>query len=191
MNLPACQLLLDKALAGSRCTAPEGAPYGLIGQSILQMAAAYESDGRTFIAGGDPVNALAAFAYGLGWLHFGCASGLLATSVSGCLFDGAFDPVPESQQEKRDEKSGRYARLLATALTSVTLAPDPSTPAHALAGKVRVIADLYLQQGNRCLADGRTEGALACFSYGHGWLDAGVQAGLFTIHANRGIFTVD
>jgi hypothetical protein len=143
--------------------------------------------------GEDSVNALAAFAYGLGWLHFGHASGLLAAGQArpGCLFDGPFDPVPVSQQEKRDEKSGRYARLLATALASVTPSPDPSTPAHALAVKVRFIADLYLQQGNRHLSNGLNEDALACFSYGHGWLDAGVQAGLFSIHANRGIFTVD
>jgi|WetSurMetagenome_2_1015567.scaffolds.fasta_scaffold193416_2 uncharacterized protein len=191
MNLRESQHLLAAALAGCRCSAPSGSPYGNTGQSLLRMAAAYESDGRTFIADGDPVNALAASAYGLGWLHFGCAAGLLATGTTGCLFDGPFEPVPASQQEKRNEKTGRYARLLATALASVTPAPDPSTPAHALAGQVMFIANLYLQQGERFASGGRTEDALACYSYGHGWLDAGVQAGLFSIHANRGIFTVD
>ena len=40
------------------------------------------------------------------------------------------------------------------------------------------------------MAAGQKEDALACFSYGHGWLDAGVQAGLFAVIANRDIFTV-
>jgi uncharacterized protein len=191
MNLPGCQLLLAGALAGCRCSAPGGSPYAMTGQSILRMASAYESDGGTFLAGGDAVNALAAFAYGLGWLHFGCAAGLLAAGNTGCLFDGTFEPLPASEQEKRDEKTARYARLLETALASVTPSPDPSTPAYALAGQVRFTANLYLHQGKRFASAGRTEEALACFSYGHGWLDAGVQAGLFAIIAHREIFTVD
>jgi hypothetical protein len=40
-------------------------------------------------------------------------------------------------------------------------------------------------------AHGRQEEALACFSYGHGWLDCGVETGLFSICANREMFTVD
>ena len=40
---------------------------------------------------------------------------------------------------------------------------------------------VYAEQGDRYLRDGTYEDALACFSYGHGWLDAGVTAGLFTI----------
>ena len=34
------------------------------------------------------------------------------------------------------------------------------------------------------------EDALASFSYGHGWLDAGVTAGFFHILAERDLFTV-
>jgi hypothetical protein len=36
----------------------------------------------------------------------------------------------------------------------------------------------------------RFEDALACFSYGHGWLDAAIRAGLIRITGNREIFAV-
>lgn len=191
--LQQCQALLAAALAGTGCSAPEGSPCGRTGQSVLRMAIAYESDGRTFMAAGDPVNALAAFLYGLGWLHCGCASGLLLASdpLPGCPFAGTFEAVPASQHAKLDEKTGRYARLLGTAIDSVAPAPDPGTPGHAFAVQVRFIAALYLIRGNRQAAAGSCEEALACFSYGHGWLDAGVQQGLFSILAHREIFTVD
>jgi hypothetical protein len=193
MMLKECQALLAATLAGTRCSAQEGSPCGRTAQSILRMAAAYESDGRTFVAAGDPVNALAAFLYGLGWLHCGSASGLLVSVAKnrGCPFAGMFEPVPASQHGKLSEKAGRYARLLDTAIASVAPAPDRNTPAYAFSGQVRFIASLYLLRGNQLAAAGKREDALACFSYGHGWLDAGVQQGLFVILAHREIFTVD
>ncbi|MDD1695053.1 MAG: DUF357 domain-containing protein [Methanoregula sp.] len=193
MNIMQCQAILATSLAGTRCSAPAGSPNGRTGQSVLRMASAYENDGKTFRDRGDPVNALAAFLYGLGWLHCGIASGLLVTREdrSLCPFTGTFEPVPASQSVKLDEKTGRYAHLLTTAIASVTPAPDSGTPLHAFAVQVRFIAGVYLVQGNRQASYGRREDGLACFSYGHGWLDAGVEAGLFSIHAHREIFTVD
>jgi hypothetical protein len=193
MNIPQCQVLLAATLADARCSAPDESPYGRTGQSVLRMASAYESDGKTFMAGGDLINALAAFLYGLGWLHCGVASGLLVTTGvrSACPFGGRFDPVPAAQYVKLDEKTGRYARLLDTAIALVTPVPDPGTPAYAFAVQVRFIAGLYMLHGKQQASAGRPEEALACFSYGHGWLDAGVETGLFSILANRQIFTVD
>ena len=193
MNIPQCQALLAATLADARCSALDGSPYSLIGQSVLRMASAYESDGKTFMAGGDPVNALAAFLYGLGWLHCGIASGLLVTTGdrSACPFGGRFNPVPAAQYVKLDEKTGRYTRLLDTAIASVTPAPDPGTPGYAFAVQVHFIAELYLLHGKQQISARRPEEALACFSYGHGWLDAGVETGLFSILANREMFTVD
>ncbi|MFA6332302.1 MAG: DUF357 domain-containing protein [Methanoregula sp.] len=187
------QALLSTTLAMTVCSAPEDSPYGKCGRAMIRMAAAYESDGKTFLAGGDPVNALAAFLYGLGWLHCGEASGLLTCRGEhpGCPFKEASEPVPASHSAKLDEKTERYARLLDTALTSVTPAPDPGASPYAFAVQVRFIAGRYLRQGQQMAGRVRREDALACFSYGHGWLDAGVQAGLFTIHAHREIFTVD
>ncbi len=145
MNLPQCQALLATTLADARCSNPEKSPYGRTGQSVLRMASAYESDGKTFMAGGDPVDALAAFLYSFGWLHCGIASGLLVTAGgrTECPFGGGFEPVPAAQYAKLDEKTGRYSRLLETAIASVDPAPDPGTPSHAFAVQVRFIAGVY------------------------------------------------
>jgi uncharacterized protein len=193
MNLPQCQALLASTLADARGSTPGESPYGRTGRSVLRMASAYESDGRTFMAAGDPVNALAAFLYAFGWLHCGIASGLLVTTGGrpGCPFGGEFEPVPAAQYGKLDEKTGRYSRLLGTAITSVFPAPDPGTHACAFAEQVRFIAGVYLLRGGRQVSAGKPECALACFSYGHGWLDAGVTSGLFSILSHRDIFTVE
>ncbi|OPY38722.1 MAG: hypothetical protein A4E35_00506 [Methanoregula sp. PtaU1.Bin051] len=192
MNVRECQALLATTLTGTTCTAPERTPAWRTKQSILRMASAYESDGRTFMSGGDPVNALAAFLYGLGWLHCGASAGLLVIKIEnhGCPFAGSSADIPASQYAKLDEKTNRYAHLLTTAIASVSPAPDPGIPLHAFALQVRFIAEVYLHQGNKKVSDGNLEEALACFSYGHGWLDAGVEMGLFSIHAYREIFTL-
>jgi uncharacterized protein len=72
----------------------------------------------------------------------------------------------------------------------VTCAPDPSTPAYLLAVRVLMIAETYAGRGRWLRTKNRHEDALASFSYGHGWLDAGVRAGLFVIIAERDLFTV-
>jgi hypothetical protein len=194
MKIQQCQALLVESLGNTVCCTPERSPYGITGTSILRMARSYESDGKSFLVREDPVNALAAFLYALGWLHCGTASGLLMVqgerSLS-CPFTDTFDPVPASQFVKRDEKTSRYARLLDTALASVSPSPDPATPLHLFARDILFISTIYLHRGRHLAAERHNEDALACFSYGHGWLDTGVQAGLFTIHANREIFTVD
>lgn len=193
MNLPTCQTQLAASLRDVQCKAPERSCTGQTGRSILRMARAYECDGRTFIMNNDPVNALAAFLYGFGWLHGGIASGLLDPGDGSpvCPLKERFEPLPASQHPKRDEKCERYARLLTTAIASVSPAPDPATPPGIFSREVHVIAGAYLYRGNSEIAARHPEDALACFSYGHGWVDAGVQAGLFTIHAHRDIFTVD
>ena len=43
----------------------------------LEMAEAYLDDGRHFLEGDDLANALAAFAYGHGWLDAGVRTGVL------------------------------------------------------------------------------------------------------------------
>ena len=141
---------------------------------------------------GDPVNALASFWYASGWLHFGLSYGILTCGGNAipCVFEGPFEQIPAGQSEKLAEKTGRYARLLDTARSSVRCAPEASTPGHIFAGKVLCIAGVYAGYGALCREGGIPEKALACFSYGHGWLDAGVTAGLFSITANRDIFTV-
>jgi hypothetical protein len=191
MKITDCQDLFSATLSMTRIPAPEGTPVNRIAASILEMARAYESDGVVFRESGDPVNALAACYYGFGWLHFGMASGFLAvTPPVACPFAGPPEVFPPPFRAKLEEKSHRYGRLLDVARSSVEGAPDPATIHHDFAMQVLFTARVYARQGGYFLKSGTGEGALACFSYGHGWLDAGVAAGLFQITANRHIFCI-
>ena len=190
MKILECQHLLTESRLQARSNVPEITFLGQTAISILTMVSAYESDGKTFFAAGDPVNALAAYWYGFGWLHGGIAMGLISTGTARCPFTSAVESLPDIHREKRDEKTTRYERLLDTAIRSVSPAPDPSAPAGRFAMLVLCIAKAYHARGQQRMTGDHAEDALACFSYGHGWLDAGVQAGLFTVLANREIFTV-
>lgn len=193
MKIEEVRLLLSVALRTTRITVPPGTTLGAAAKDQLEMARAYESDGTNFAGSGDPVNALAGFFYAFGWLHFGWFYGTLSTEMAmpPCPFIYPCGRLPLPASEKLHEKSCRYERLLTTASSSVTCAPDPSTQAYLLAARTLQVAATSARQGRWLLEVVREEDALAHFSYGHGWLDAGVRAGLFTIHANREIFTVD
>ncbi len=68
--------MLADALAAVEPTAPSGSPLGEAAAACAEMAGSYLDDGRHFRDEGDPVNALAAFAYGHGWLDCGVRVGL-------------------------------------------------------------------------------------------------------------------
>jgi hypothetical protein len=118
--------------------------------------------------------------------------GLLETTgqPAGCPFLSPCESLPPSFAEKLAEKTRRYQRLLDTARASVKCAGEPATAVCQFSENVLFTATLYAAQGTRYLSAGTYEDALACFSYGHGWLDAGVTAGLFVITGNHDLFTV-
>jgi hypothetical protein len=173
-------------------TASGKAPFGThtsrLEADALSMISAYATDGRSFLVQGDVVNAIAAFSYGLGWLDAAFRLGLLA---------GTSIPLPVLEPDEfRDtgaalvEKTRRYRRLLASANESLDIGPDPGSALYRA-------AEEFLEQAHTALSDGthlldRSDwcNALARFSYGFGWLDAGVRMGLFRIRENREIFTV-
>ena len=78
MLIGACGTLLSRELDAVAMAPPEGTPLAALAGTTKGMARAYADDGATFFAGGDLVNALAAYYYGFGWLHFGLAYGLLS-----------------------------------------------------------------------------------------------------------------
>jgi hypothetical protein len=156
----------------------------------LGMVTAYLMDAGTFLESGDPVNALAAYCYGSGWLHCGAACGLFTLQHAICPWGDPVEPLPAHERQKLDEKAHRYSRLLATASAAVQPAADEGTAFHRMADRVCTVIALYAGQGDRFLAQGNAENALACFSYGHGWLDAGVRAGLFSVTSHRDLFTL-
>ena len=192
MKISECQVLLSAGLDKTRSTVPTGTALGSIAAGELEMVSAYLSDGTGFSSSGDPVNALASFYYAFGWLHFGCAYGVLITDRKEppCPFLDPCERLPASVLAKLNEKATRYERLLNTARQSVTCVSDPSTPAYRIAASTIQIAETYAIRGRWLLGESRQEDALAGFSYGHGWLDAGVRAGLFTVIAERDLFTI-
>jgi uncharacterized protein len=171
--------------------APPKSLLALAGMEILGMARCYEKDGNSFLTGNDPVNACASFAYAAGWLDTGSYIGIITSDRPLCrkmLSNNAL--IPGNFHHHLVEKACRYQRLLDSATTSS--APGSETGIHWYKGGERVIAvaTAYLTGGKMFVRVERYEDALACFSYGHGWLDAALRAGIIRITGNRDLFSI-
>ncbi|MDZ7702693.1 MAG: DUF357 domain-containing protein [Halobacteriales archaeon] len=77
-----------------------------------------------------------------------------------------------------EEKTARYERLLAAGLEAAEPAADADAEAAAECSEM---ARSYLEDGRHFAEEDDPVNALAAFSYGHGWLDAGVRLGLFEV----------
>jgi hypothetical protein len=80
------EALLAEALAEARIAVPEGTPLRATAEEYREMAESYLEDGRHFREKADPVNALAAFAYGHAWLDAGARMGVFEVPTEGGLF---------------------------------------------------------------------------------------------------------
>ncbi len=80
-----------------------------------------------------------------------------------------------------EEKTDRYETLLASALDAAEIAPQEGTPLHEAALKYREMAQSYLEDGRHFRTQDDPVNALASFSYGHGWMDAGARIGIFEV----------
>ncbi|MFB6224216.1 MAG: DUF357 domain-containing protein [Haloarcula sp.] len=89
-----------------------------------------------------------------------------------------------------EEKTDRYEGLLAEALDAATVAPPAETPMHDAALECEEMASSYLEDGRHFRNDNDLVNALASFSYGHAWLDAGARIGLFDVPTEGHLFTV-
>ncbi|MGM0591583.1 MAG: DUF357 domain-containing protein [Halobacteriota archaeon] len=87
------------------------------------------------------------------------------------------------------EKTDRYERMLTEALADATSTAPPETPLGRAAADCREMARSYLDDGRHFRETDDTVNALASFSYGYGWLDAGVRFGLFTVSTDTDLFT--
>lgn len=88
-----------------------------------------------------------------------------------------------------DKKTDRYETLLATALDAAEIAPQEGTPLHEAALEYREMARSYLDDGRHFKTEDDPVNALASFSYGHGWVDAGARIGLFEVPTDSDLFT--
>jgi hypothetical protein len=87
------------------------------------------------------------------------------------------------------EKTDRYEKMLAEALSVAEVAVPAGTPLAEAAAECLEMAESYLDDGRHFRASDDPVNALASFSYGYGWLDAGVRMGLFAVPAETELFT--
>ena len=89
-----------------------------------------------------------------------------------------------------EEKTDRYEELLAEALEAAEIAPQEGTPLHDAALEYEEMARSYLEDGRHFREDDDLVNALASFSYGHGWMDAGARIGVFDVPRDGHLFTI-
>ena len=99
------------------------------------------------------------------------------------------DPDPDMPAQL-EEKTDRYESLLAEALSEATIASPEGSPLRAVAEEYREMARSYLEDGRNFREADDPVNALAAFSYGHAWLDAGARLGVFEVPAEGELFTV-
>ena len=80
------EAMLADALAAATRRPPADTPLGEAAAECREMAESYLRDGRHFREADDPVNALAAFSYGYGWLDCGVRMGLFSVPEETELF---------------------------------------------------------------------------------------------------------
>jgi hypothetical protein len=87
------------------------------------------------------------------------------------------------------EKTDRYEGLLAEALEAAEVSPPAGTPLADAAAECEEMARSYLADGRHFRENDDPVNALAAFSYGHAWLDAGARVGLFDVPTEGHLFT--
>lgn len=179
---------LAGVLRGISLSPPEGTALHRVAGEVYEMAEAYLMDGRTFLSAGDLANGLAAFTYASGWLD--------ASMTLGLFSSGSILGIPAFSEEagllageRIREKRNRYRRMLSSAREALECSPDPGSPLFPAAAAILEQAGVLLGEGDLHAGQGRDGEALARYSHGHGWLDAGVRAGLFRILHSRELFT--
>jgi hypothetical protein len=88
------------------------------------------------------------------------------------------------------EKTDRYEGLLADGLDAASIAVRADSPLYDAAVEYLEMAESYLADGRHFREDDDLVNALASFSYGHAWLDAGARLGIFDVPDEGHLFTV-
>ncbi len=189
MRIDAAGREIERTLLTLVSTPPANSVLHSVMEEILGMASAYCRDGRAFFERGDLVNALAAYAYALGWIEGGRCLGLIVLEGSTAL-PRFTERMPDALQGRLDEKTLRYGNLLRRGLQAIDCAAERDTAPFSAALHFLRVAEGMAKTGSRSYSDGDAENALACYSYGFAWLDAGIRAGLFRIALDRDLFTI-
>jgi hypothetical protein len=182
--------VLETRLKGAHALPMGGTILASCAREILGMARAYHDDGVTFLSRGDLPNALASFSYALGWLDAGSCLGLITSETCGLPMKGSGKRFRVTEDVRFSEKTGRYRDLLGTAIGGLKTSPEYGSCLYDGGERFLTLACFFHEMGEYCERSGDVPSALAAYSYGFGWLDAGVRTGLFTIRNNRELFTI-
>ncbi|PSP22113.1 DUF357 domain-containing protein [Halobacteriales archaeon QH_10_65_19] len=87
-------------------------------------------------------------------------------------------------------KTDQYEELLGDAVDAAEIAAPPDTPLGEAARDCEEMARSYLEDGRHFRDQDDLVNALAAFSYGHAWLDAGARIGLLDVPEEGHLFTV-
>lgn len=163
-------------------------PIREVGSQIHEMISCYLKDAESFRNCDDLVNTYASLTYAHGWLDAGIFIGYF-DGDSPSLYLSNDATISSDQIDKLQEKRSRYENMLRIALKSVKIAPESGSPCHHGAVFIykRAVASVEYAQ-----KQGVTDcAALGSLSYGYGWLDTGIRAGLFQILTHPELFTTD
>ena len=189
MRIDAVGRELEGAVLTLTSTPPKNSVLHQVAEEVRGMASAYHRDGSAFFERGDLVNALAAYSYALGWIEGGRHLGLV--SLAGRADLPCFtERMPEILQSMLEEKTDRYCSLLKRGLLALDCAAERDTALRRAALHFMRVAEDMVTAGSEYHRSGDAENALACYSYGFAWLDAGVRSGLFRIIQDRDLFTI-
>lgn len=190
MNVADCGRLLAAQHEATRIVALKKTPLHSTALDLFGMVTAYLQDSDTFLASGDWVNALAGYYYAFGWHHFGITHGFFYTLTPACPLTSMCEPAPAGLRDRLEKKTQQYVHLLATARAGAAPAPEDGTVMGSAAQRMLLITAVYAERAQLYQVQQQPENALACASYGHGWLDAAVRAGLLRIISNRELFAL-
>jgi hypothetical protein len=180
---------LEDRLVGARVLPAGRTALSGCAREALGMMDAYRRDGGTFLEKGDHPNALASFAYALGWSDAAVSLGLIGTRT-GFPPEGPGPGLHGRADTQLAEKTGKYDHHLGAAIAHLAPAAEEGSCLHDTSERFLLVARVFRDRGHRCQQNGDLPGALASYSYGSGWLDAGVRTGLFRISGRRELFTV-
>jgi hypothetical protein len=188
-SLSPCGELLARLSEGTITSPPRSISHRE-GEEVMEMARAYCRDAGTFSRDSDQVNELAACWYALAWLDCGECLGIVTTVFPGREWPPVSPGIAPGGGGRLEEKTFRYRRLLTEACISLERAGEEETVPGEAADRILEVGRVFLAWGGEFIRTGQLDSALACFSYGHGWLDCGVRTGIFRITGTRELFTV-
>ena len=87
----------------------------------------------------------------------------------------------QSHAANLKEKTDRYMVMFQRALRDIEVTTSENSYLNRIADDFLNMANSYYNDGMHFRKKEDPVNALACFSYGHAWLDAGARLGIFSV----------